>query len=388
MGHVFISYSRKDQEHARQLTEDLRQHGFDVWIDDRIDYGERWMTVIFQAIRDASAVVVIMSPDSEKSEWVEREYLYARNQSKLLLPLMLNGHIFPYFVNLQVGTFTENGGLPDDFYARLEHVTTPKDSTGQIIVAPPPPKTPEIKPAPIKIRQTWLAGAGVGIVVLVLAGVLFLSGVLNGDDNKGGGETNQATNPPTDILTDMPTQEASIEVAAQSNTATQTLSPSFTVTKTNASTPTETSTTQPSNTPSLTATDMFTASPTMTDTVTPIPSSTPNPTVAPTLNSAGLGIIAFIRDSDIYVMSADGSQANNLTRSAGNDYDPAWSPDGTRIAFVSSRNGNDEIYVMNSDGSEVINLTQNERDDRFPQWSPDGTQIASNLIVMAIGRSM
>ena len=51
-------------------------------------------------------------------------------------------------------------------------------------------------------------------------------------------------------------------------------------------------------------------------------------------------------------MNADGSGQRRLTRTAGFEYSPAWSPDGRKIAFASGRDGNSGIYVMNADGSE------------------------------------
>ena len=83
---------------------------------------------------------------------------------------------------------------------------------------------------------------------------------------------------------------------------------------------------------------------------------------------------------DIYVMDADGSNPTRLTysHSAGvcGSFRPIWSPDGTKIAFFTNRDGNREIYVMNSDGTEQINLSNHPLSDYEPQWSPDGTKIA------------
>ena len=89
------------------------------------------------------------------------------------------------------------------------------------------------------------------------------------------------------------------------------------------------------------------------------------------------GHIAFVRNADIYVMKADGSGVTRLTNTGtAVEQQPAWSPDGSKIAFVSNRAGNDEIYAMNANGSGVTRLTNNAAVDGAPAWSPDGTRIA------------
>lgn len=79
---------------------------------------------------------------------------------------------------------------------------------------------------------------------------------------------------------------------------------------------------------------------------------------------------------DIWVIDADGSNGVNLTaESNSNDGFAAFSPDGTRLVFRSSRSGNFDIYTMNVDGSDVRQLTNDPAKDNFPAFSPDGKSI-------------
>lgn len=68
--------------------------------------------------------------------------------------------------------------------------------------------------------------------------------------------------------------------------------------------------------------------------------------------------------------NADGTGRARLTNDPAGDTDPAWSPDGAPLAFVSYRDGNAEIYVMNADGSGQTNLTNSQANDWDPAWSP------------------
>jgi Tol biopolymer transport system component len=82
----------------------------------------------------------------------------------------------------------------------------------------------------------------------------------------------------------------------------------------------------------------------------------------------------------IYIMDADGANQQKIADEA---WRPVWSPDGTKIAFYSDRDGKTEIYVMNADGQHQQKLTQNGiapkrkgEEDVFYRWSPDGSKIA------------
>ena len=91
------------------------------------------------------------------------------------------------------------------------------------------------------------------------------------------------------------------------------------------------------------------------------------------------------RNLEIYLMDPNGKQIRRLTEQPKFDTEPAWSPNGRQITFVSYRDleqlpkgeiHRGEIYLMNADGSNPINLTHApERADGVSSWSPDGNQI-------------
>lgn len=89
MSHIFISYSRKDLTFVKLLAADLKQAGFEVWYDvSRIAGGSSWRSEIESAIRNSQFQIVVLSPDSIASKWVEREFLFASRLNLKIIPLM------------------------------------------------------------------------------------------------------------------------------------------------------------------------------------------------------------------------------------------------------------------------------------------------------------
>jgi Tol biopolymer transport system component len=83
-------------------------------------------------------------------------------------------------------------------------------------------------------------------------------------------------------------------------------------------------------------------------------------------------------DTSLYMINADGTGLKQLMNIPGADLEPAWSPDGKRIAFTSLRDGNKQIYIFDVDSQSVIRLTQPDVniENSQPAWSPDGKKIA------------
>jgi Tol biopolymer transport system component len=116
---------------------------------------------------------------------------------------------------------------------------------------------------------------------------------------------------------------------------------------------------------------------------------TPGPTPTPTpVPGAGLQPIAFVKagtnspGSDLYLTNVDGTSVVNLTDVQGDDTLPAWSPDGSRLAYTCLRQPDGSISlprricVRNADGTGFVVLSNTAADDYGPAWSRDGSLIA------------
>ncbi len=138
----------------------------------------------------------------------------------------------------------------------------------------------------------------------------------------------------------------------------------------------------PSETPSPTA--LPTATSTLEPTATPLPTDTP--TASPTPIGGGAGEFAFVSDRtgvpQIYIANIDGSRVRPITNISDGACQPAWSPDGMRLVFVSpcatadDVHKNASLFFVDADGSNLTPFTSAPGGDFEPDWSPDGTRIA------------
>ena len=86
--------------------------------------------------------------------------------------------------------------------------------------------------------------------------------------------------------------------------------------------------------------------------------------------------MAYSKAGDIYVISSGGGTPVQITTDPGNDTHPTWSPDGSQIAFLSNRSGNNDLWIIPSTGGVATQLTTDPGSDGGADWSPDGKLIA------------
>lgn len=112
MGHIFISYSRKDEEYVNKLVDALENEGFDVWIDREMLTGAEWIRVINHKIDTCDAFVIVLTKDSKESKWVNRELLYALQEEKRIFPLLRQGRLWMQLQDLNYFD-VRNGSIPN-----------------------------------------------------------------------------------------------------------------------------------------------------------------------------------------------------------------------------------------------------------------------------------
>src|SRR6185436_8801123 len=133
MGHIFISYSKRDIVYAEKLINALRREGFNPWVDmEGLGAGTFWQTRLQKQIYTCDAYILIMSKNAFNSKWVPDELVTAKTKGKPIFPLLLDDtEMFLAIQTIQVED-VRGGKLPSEtFYRSLAAVTPRRKKASQ-----------------------------------------------------------------------------------------------------------------------------------------------------------------------------------------------------------------------------------------------------------------
>lgn len=224
MGHIFISYSHKDTKYAHALADHLKSRGFDFWIDERLDYGSQWPHEIQKQLDSCDAFLLIMSPRSFASDWVQSELQRAKRKEKPIFPLLLEGEE-PWLSVESTQYFDVRGEmLPDaKFFSALQRVVT-LNSRAATLNRLPKPVIKTLPPRPNK-RTGLIAALIGGIAIAMCACAAMIGPVINWMNR----EATPTGMPPITITTQAIVSPMISETAMPSPTITLTVQPTETV---------------------------------------------------------------------------------------------------------------------------------------------------------------
>jgi TIR domain-containing protein len=303
MTQIFISYSRKDINFARKLAGDLEKAGYEVWWDlTDLRGGDDWPRVIPAAIESSQYVIVVLSPNSAISDWVEKEYTQALSLRKKIIPIMLANSRVPFALN----TINYIDFSGEDYAASLNSLLATLGYTGGMPVVPTAALPRVLRKYAIPIVLA------VGVLLALLSIRLLNPEVV-----------------PTPTI--LPTSSAIPSVTSTLILATET-SPS---------------TATQSPTASQSATLTFTATPTNTSTQSPTITQTPSPTNEP-LSRLGLCI------------TSDYANSINVRSGPGTIYAPLGAPLLVDTCLFFSARNEDSTWLQIAPNQPDISLKQYE----------------------------
>lgn len=245
MQQVFVSYSRKDIDFARKLAGDLEKAGFETWWDiSDLKGGDDWVRIIPAAIEASQYFIILLSPDSVLSLWVEKEYLHALKLNLKIIPIMIRPCSVPFaLANINYLDFS----APDPV-TNFNKLLTDLDYSGkpfyETALETVLSKKPRLSLLPTHARLVF---AILGVLILGIILLLFFVFKPPAPAKPTPTPTTTASQPPT--LTPMLTSTREM-----TPTASDTALPTLTATPTAF---TETPTLSPTLTPSSTATAGF-----------------------------------------------------------------------------------------------------------------------------------
>src|SRR2546423_11647411 len=154
--HVFISYKHEDGDFAEILIYKIKEASFETWVDnDRLHAGEDWRAEIDSAIKNAIALVVVMTPEAKASEYVTYEWAFAWGAGVKVIPVMYKETaLHPRLETLHYLNFTSRTARPwEALITVLKNAT--KDANPSL-TSTLPTNPPASTNTPQRTKEQWL----------------------------------------------------------------------------------------------------------------------------------------------------------------------------------------------------------------------------------------
>lgn len=162
MQKIFISYSRKDIDFAKKLAGDLEKADYDVWWDiTDLRGGDDWVRTLPAAIQASQSFIIVLTPNSVESEWVQKEYTQALNLHKKIVPIMLETCDVPFALN----TINYVNFLSGEYVDNFKNLLAALGYTGEPPAVTPFERAKAILPPAV---QKYFIPAIVGSILLII----------------------------------------------------------------------------------------------------------------------------------------------------------------------------------------------------------------------------
>lgn len=382
--HFFMSYSRDDASYQRRIIQELRQRGINVWVDTEhlIPGSPAWEREIERAIRGASGIIVLLSPDANNSEWVRREISFAEQNAKRIFPVLIRGDEDDS-IPLRLANH-QRVDLRRDFHEGMNELEGAlRDHLGATIVHRLPKKTAGTSPPDLK--KLVLPGALVAMSLFCLGGLgLAASYVVS---NLGTRPPNtQITNTPPDIdpvITDTPTAIVPDPLTPTGRIVftCQIQGDEICIIDADGSNFRRITNTPSANGYASISPDgkyvIYVGKPDQSTEILELNLETGHIEQltdlggnigAPEISPDNKFILFTYRSGDqasqIWIMDRDGGHPHMLYSASGKDaHDATWSPDGSQVLFAMGRGETNQLYIMDNNGRDprLVNSTIDTR---------------------------
>lgn len=382
--HFFMSYSRDDASLQKRIITELRQRGINVWVDtERLIPGSpAWEREIERAIRSASGIIVLLSPDANNSEWVRREISFAEQNQKRIFPVLIRGDEDDS-IPLRLSNH-QRVDLRRNFVDGLDELERAlRDHIGATAVHRLPRKSGGAQPADLK--KFVLPGILVAFGLFCLAGLGLAASYIISNLGTRPPNTQIATTPPDvdPVITDTPADIVLDPVAPTGRIVftCQAAGDEICIISADGSNFRRLTNTPAGNGYASLSPDgkyvIFVGKPGQTTEIlelnletdevnqlTDLGVSIGAPEISPDNKFILFTYRANNQASQIWIMERDGEHPREFYSASGKDvHDATWSPDGSQVLFAMGRGENNQLYIMDNNGRDprLVNSTIDTR---------------------------